>query len=222
MVTFLVLKRSLHTSVLRGRGAVAHPGWYPRDHMPGNYPKTDEERRAAAIKYGLRPEDYTPYDPDDIINHVGDYPDPGLFTPSHRDPHDIYSDRHNRRNWNEPLMKQAIRYRVDRCSFDGLDEEHFLPLQTLSRFATLLVPMVVFSLVFYYNAETLRKVRDYYGFRWYVPKLPKQYPYDFLRAFPMQDPRDYPILNYSFEPAEGGQNNVEEDNARFPFNENDR
>ena len=27
--------------------------------MPGNYPKTEEERRAAAIRYGLRPEDYT-------------------------------------------------------------------------------------------------------------------------------------------------------------------
>lgn len=26
--------------------------------MPGNYPKNDEERRLAAIKYGLRPEDY--------------------------------------------------------------------------------------------------------------------------------------------------------------------
>jgi hypothetical protein len=26
--------------------------------MPGNYPKTDEERRAAAIRYGMRPEDY--------------------------------------------------------------------------------------------------------------------------------------------------------------------
>uniref|UniRef100_A0A915NKZ8 Inhibitor of growth protein N-terminal histone-binding domain-containing protein n=1 Tax=Meloidogyne floridensis TaxID=298350 RepID=A0A915NKZ8_9BILA len=38
-------------------------------------------------------------------------------------------------------------------------------------------------------------------------------------AFPNQDPRDYPILNYSFEPAEGGKNNAEEDNALHPFNE---
>jgi hypothetical protein len=68
------IKRLLHTTpikcelitiiyynnfVAQDRGAVSNPGWYPRDHMPGNYPKNEEERRAAAIKYGLRPEDYT-------------------------------------------------------------------------------------------------------------------------------------------------------------------
>ena len=42
-----------------------------------------------------------------------------------------------------------------------------------------------------------------------------------MRAYPYQDPRDYPILNYSFEPAEGGQN-IEEENARYPFNEIER
>lgn len=26
--------------------------------MPDDYPKNEEERRAAAIKYGMRPEDY--------------------------------------------------------------------------------------------------------------------------------------------------------------------
>lgn len=32
-----------------------------KDWKPGQYPKTDEERRAAAKKYGLLPEDYKPY-----------------------------------------------------------------------------------------------------------------------------------------------------------------
>ena len=34
------------------RGPLTFPGWYPRDHKPGPYPETDEERRAAAIRSG--------------------------------------------------------------------------------------------------------------------------------------------------------------------------
>lgn len=63
-------KRFLHLSPLQGklsfcyiilclaRGPLVYPGWYPRDHKPGLYPETPEDYRAAAIKYGLRPEDY--------------------------------------------------------------------------------------------------------------------------------------------------------------------
>lgn len=40
------------------RGPLTIDGWYPRDHMPDDYPKNEKERRAAAIKYGMRPEDY--------------------------------------------------------------------------------------------------------------------------------------------------------------------
>lgn len=35
-----------------------------KDWKPGPYPETEEERKAAAKKYGLLPEDYKPY-PDD-------------------------------------------------------------------------------------------------------------------------------------------------------------
>lgn len=34
-----------------------------RDWKPGAYPETPEEREAAAKKYGMRVEDYEPYDP---------------------------------------------------------------------------------------------------------------------------------------------------------------
>ena len=50
--------------------------------------------------------------------------------------------------------------------------------------------------------------------------MPKQYPYDYYRAFPYENPLKYPILNYSFEPAE--KCDPEGDNARFPFNESER
>lgn len=36
-------------------------------------------------------------------------------------------------------------------------------------------------------------------------QMPKQYPYDFYRAFPFDDPRKYPITNYSFDLAEWGR-----------------
>lgn len=35
-----------------------------RDWKPGKYPDTVEEREAAAKKYGMRVEDYEPYDPE--------------------------------------------------------------------------------------------------------------------------------------------------------------
>ena len=35
-----------------------------RDWKPGSFPETTEEKSAAAEKYGLRPKDYRPYDPD--------------------------------------------------------------------------------------------------------------------------------------------------------------
>jgi NADH dehydrogenase (ubiquinone) 1 beta subcomplex subunit 8 len=220
VATLLLFKRSLHLSVLRGRGAIAHPGWYPRDHMPGNYPRTDEERRAAAIKYGMRPEDYIPYDPEDTINHAGDYPNPGLVTWDHKDPYDLYTDRDLRRNWCEPVPKQAIRYRPERFSYNGLDEEHHEFLATLSHLSLMFIFIGTVFFFFYYG-EITRKIRDFTP-RWYNNKLIKQYPLDFSRAFPHQDPRDYPILNYSFEPAEEGKNKIEVDNARFPFNETER
>uniref|UniRef100_A0A8C3XQT0 Uncharacterized protein n=1 Tax=Chelydra serpentina TaxID=8475 RepID=A0A8C3XQT0_CHESE len=44
-------------------GARAASG-LPKNLMPGPYPKTPEERAAAAKKYNMRVEDYEPY-PDD-------------------------------------------------------------------------------------------------------------------------------------------------------------
>lgn len=48
--------------------------------------------------------------------------------------------------------------------------------------------------------------------------MPKQYAWDFYRAFPFEAPTKYPILNYSFEPADE-EFNSEEAEAKHPFNE---
>ncbi|KAJ1366095.1 hypothetical protein KIN20_026689 [Parelaphostrongylus tenuis] len=95
-------RRSLHISCVRSmRGPLVFPGWYPRDHKPGPYAVTEEERRVAAIKYGLRPEDYKPMDKDDVVRYAGDYPDLGTVTYDHKDPYEDWTDRLNRRNWGE-------------------------------------------------------------------------------------------------------------------------
>jgi len=50
------------------RSLVSHEPW-----QLGPYPKTKEERLAAAKKYGLLPEEYEPYPEDDGLG-FGDYP----------------------------------------------------------------------------------------------------------------------------------------------------
>ncbi|KHJ95022.1 hypothetical protein OESDEN_05043 [Oesophagostomum dentatum] len=57
-----------------------------------------------------------------------------------------------------------------------------------------LVPMAILSWLFCNE--------DPNAFRWKNPAMPKQYPYDFYRAFPYDDPRRFPIKNYSFELVE--------------------
>ncbi|VDM07832.1 unnamed protein product [Wuchereria bancrofti] len=98
-------------------------GWYPRDHMPDDYPKNEEERRAAAIKYGMRLEDYKPYDKDDCYKYAGNYPDYGCVTYDHKDPYENWSDPHYRRNWGEGMDIQAIMHTSDRDSYTSIDDE---------------------------------------------------------------------------------------------------
>ncbi|VDK51160.1 unnamed protein product [Gongylonema pulchrum] len=76
--------------------------------MPDEYPKNEEERRAAAIKYGMRLEDYRPIDKDDHFKHAGNYPDYGCVTYDHKDPHEDWSDPFHRRNWGEGVSSASL------------------------------------------------------------------------------------------------------------------
>jgi len=69
--------------------------------MPGPYPKTPEERAAAAKKYGLRVEDYEPY-PDDGFGY-GDYPKLPHVSSEARSPYEDWDEPKYRRNYNEPV-----------------------------------------------------------------------------------------------------------------------
>jgi len=71
--------------------------------MPGPYPKTPEERAAAAKKYNLRVEDYEPY-PDDGWGY-GDYPKLPLVSATARNPYEDYDIPTVKRNFNEPVNR---------------------------------------------------------------------------------------------------------------------
>ncbi|UMM19249.1 hypothetical protein L5515_014939 [Caenorhabditis briggsae] len=173
------------------RGPLTFDGWYPRDHKPSAPPTNEEERRAAAVKYGLRPEDYHSMDKDDVIKFAGDYPDLGVVTYDHKDPYEAWTDRQNRRNWGELVPIDMMRYRGDRLTFTGLEAEDYTTWGSIVMCLRVLVPMALIAWYFCNDHPN--------ALRWRNPAMPKQYPYDFYRAYPFDDPRKYPIVNYSFD-----------------------
>ncbi len=80
-----------------------HADWN-KDWKPGPYPRTPEERAAAAKKYGLRVEDYEPY-PDDGDGY-GDYPKLPVHSDESRDPWYPWDLPEARRNFGEPVSKK--------------------------------------------------------------------------------------------------------------------
>ncbi|OXB59739.1 hypothetical protein ASZ78_001861 [Callipepla squamata] len=85
-----------------------------KDQLPGPYPRTAEERAAAAKKYNMRVEDYQPY-PDDGFGY-GDYPMLPNKSAHERDPWYQWDQPDLRRNWGEPMhwdFDMYIRNRVD-------------------------------------------------------------------------------------------------------------
>nr|XP_014335555.1 PREDICTED: NADH dehydrogenase [ubiquinone] 1 beta subcomplex subunit 8, mitochondrial isoform X2 [Bos mutus] len=85
-----------------------------KDMLPGPYPKTPEERAAAAKKYNMRVEDYEPY-PDDGTGY-GDYPKLPDRSQQERDPWYDWDHPDLRLNWGEPMhwdLDMYIRNRVD-------------------------------------------------------------------------------------------------------------
>jgi NADH dehydrogenase (ubiquinone) 1 beta subcomplex subunit 8 len=72
-----------------------------KDFKPGPYPKTEAERRAAAEKYNMRPEDYEPM-PDDGLG-FGDYPKLAKVSADMKSDWEEWDDTYNKRNYGEPV-----------------------------------------------------------------------------------------------------------------------
>jgi len=79
--------------------------YWNKDWKPGPYPRTAQERAAAAKKYGVRPEDYEPY-PDDGMGY-GDYPKLPRVATESRDANQLWDMPEIRRNFGEPVHVDA-------------------------------------------------------------------------------------------------------------------
>ncbi|KAK9505577.1 hypothetical protein O3M35_009596 [Rhynocoris fuscipes] len=83
-----------------------------KDWAPGPYPINDEERRIAAKKYFLLPEEYEPK-PDDGFG-AGDYPNFKPYSVDARDPFYPWDYPEYRRNFCEALQEDQHFYGEDR------------------------------------------------------------------------------------------------------------
>ena len=183
-------RRGLHSSVAAGSGARA-VGWWIPEHKPRRYPTTPEERRQAAIKYGLRDEDYQPMPPGETC--MGEYPDLGEIAHVHKDPYENWSHETFRRNYGEPMVHDFNQRLPDRRNWSGL-EHHELPKNAL--------PTLITRTIFLFSAIFLLAFGES-QIKWIsYPVMARQYPYDFKRSWPFESPKKYPITNYTFEPAD--------------------
>uniref|UniRef100_B5XDT1 NADH dehydrogenase [ubiquinone] 1 beta subcomplex subunit 8, mitochondrial n=1 Tax=Salmo salar TaxID=8030 RepID=B5XDT1_SALSA len=142
--------------------------------LPGPYPKTPEERAAAAKKYNMRVEDYEPI-PDNGEGY-GDYPLLPDRSQHERDPWYSWDHPDLRRNWGEPIhwdFDMFIRNRVD-TSPSPVD------WHTMCKH---LFGFVGFMLLMFYLGEK---------FPSYQPVAPKQYPYSDLHLERGEDPEKQP------------------------------
>lgn len=141
-------------------------------------PKTDEARRAAALKYNVHPTDYKTY-PDDGTGY-GDYPKLPVVSGDARDPHYPYDFPEVKRNFNEPVIGPLIVWFI--CSFNlfifqrHVDEDiigedrynfNFKPLVPMWMQILQFVGAMIGTYAVYLVCEKVK---------FFVGTIPKQYP----------------------------------------------
>ncbi|KAE8591064.1 hypothetical protein XENTR_v10018301 [Xenopus tropicalis] len=172
-----------HGASLVQRSAVRAASGAAKNDLPGPYPKTPEEKAAAAKKYNMRVEDYEPY-PDDGMG-FGDYPRLPEKSQQERDPWYSWDHPDLRRNWGEPMQwdfDMYIRNRVDTSPTP-------LPWNTMCKY---LFGFIGFMLFMFWVGEK---------YQVYPPVAPKQYPYNNLYLERGGDPAKDPpeVKNYEFK-----------------------
>ncbi|XP_053496425.1 NADH dehydrogenase [ubiquinone] 1 beta subcomplex subunit 8, mitochondrial [Ictalurus furcatus] len=152
----------------------------PQDVLPGPYPRTAEERAAAAKKYNLRLEDYQPH-PDDGHGY-GDYPVLPDRSQHERDPWYQWDHPDLRRNWGEPIHYDFDMYIRNRVDTSPSPVDWSTMCKRFFGFFTFM--MVMFGLGEVFPA--------------YQPVAPKQYPYNNLHLEHGGDPekQSEPIKHY--------------------------
>ncbi|XP_022424757.1 NADH dehydrogenase [ubiquinone] 1 beta subcomplex subunit 8, mitochondrial isoform X1 [Monodon monoceros] len=151
-----------------------------KDMLPGPYPRTPEERAAAAKKYNMRVEDYEPY-PDDGMGY-GDYPKLPDRSQQERDPWYDWDHPELRLNWGEPMHWDLDMYIRNRVDTSPTPVSWNLMCKHLFGF-------VAFMLFMFWVGET---------YPTYQPVGPKQYPYNNLYLERGGDPskEPEPVVHY--------------------------
>ncbi|KYO25127.1 NADH dehydrogenase [ubiquinone] 1 beta subcomplex subunit 8, mitochondrial [Alligator mississippiensis] len=165
---------------LRAPTGVRAASGLPKELLPGPYPRTPEERLAAAKKYNMHPADYEPY-PDDGLG-CGDYPKLPNRSQEERDPWYPWDDPFHRRNWGEPMhwdFDMFIRPRIDTTAT-------MIPWKTMC--------------IWFFGALGFMAFMLWVGAKYpsYMPAGPKQYPYNNLYLERGGDPnKECPVVkNY--------------------------
>ncbi|KAJ8983800.1 hypothetical protein NQ317_008118 [Molorchus minor] len=91
---------------------------WTKDYKPGPFPKTEEQRAAAAEKYGLPLSEYASY-PDDGGQALGDYPCLPMISAEVKDPYYPWDNPELKRNFNEPMHYQFDLLREDRYNVNA-------------------------------------------------------------------------------------------------------
>ncbi|KZC13964.1 NADH dehydrogenase [ubiquinone] 1 beta subcomplex subunit 8, mitochondrial, partial [Dufourea novaeangliae] len=110
--------------------------------IPGMYPETEEERKAAAEKYGLHPYEYKPYPNDE--HSVGDYPELPQLSVEAQDPYYPWDFPASRRNYNEPVHRHFDIMGPDHVAYGVRTREDYHKCALI--FVGLIVSYLVFSL----------------------------------------------------------------------------
>ncbi|XP_011790928.1 NADH dehydrogenase [ubiquinone] 1 beta subcomplex subunit 8, mitochondrial [Piliocolobus tephrosceles] len=151
-----------------------------KDMFPGPYPRTPEERAAAAKKYNMRVEDYEPY-PDEGMGY-GDYPKLPDRSQHERDPWYSWDQPDLRLNWGEPMHWHVDMYTRNRVDTSPTPVSWNVMCMQLFGF------LAFMTFMFW--------VGDVYPV--YQPVGPKQYPYNNLYLEQGGDPskEPEPVVHY--------------------------
>merc|ERR1712001_777663 len=132
----ILLFRKIQKSVIANGVTRSMAGVKPWNYLwkPGPYPQTEEERLAAAKKYGMIPEDYKPYPIDGTWNEnglgtqgLGDYPLLGKSSQDSRSGHVNWDDPDLKRNHGEPLHYNF--YMTQETRFDDTTRHRYTTYQ---------------------------------------------------------------------------------------------
>uniref|UniRef100_A0A336LPW7 CSON009714 protein n=1 Tax=Culicoides sonorensis TaxID=179676 RepID=A0A336LPW7_CULSO len=132
-----------------------------KDWKAGKYPETEEERKAAAKKYGMHPSEYQPY-PNDGTGY-GDYPKMKDEPHERRDLYYPWDMPEHKRNFGEPIHIEYNIYSEDR--YGTPTPLRWSKSQMAGSFC--LFMGTVFALYFYLDDKKM-----------FRPVLPKQLPSD--------------------------------------------